>query len=419
MIVLSHREREVSISSMLTQSQKTLLSIVKSTLWYTESFPSDTDWDEIEAIAQEQGVLWMLYPGTKNAGVSVPTVYYKKWRNMAHSSVFYNEQKNDFQTELLDWFQENSIPVVILKGISCSRYYPFPNMRPLGDIDILVESENEERVGEYLRSEEFNSSSIPHGFHTSYARDDLIVEVHCRCSELPSCQGTQFVEDEEGKFLSYRQQINVGGVSFPALSDSHQALMLLLHMERHMQEDGIGLRQLCDWATFVAGSDPMHWQETLPLLKECGLFIYAKVITKVCIKHLGLPQEYAAWAANASDDIVDELLQDVFRGGNMGKADDQKAGSLFTSRSTLGTEHQSVARGMFAKMTCLSYNKWPISKRIKALLPFCYLYIAINYVVQSLTNRRSKRNIFVAIENSVKRRKLYQKLHLYEVEQQR
>lgn len=183
-----------------------------------------------------------------------------------------------------------------------------------------------------------------------------------------------------------------------------------------MQDDGVGLRQLCDWATFVAGSAPAHWQGTFQLLEKCGLLLYAKVITKACVKYLGLSIAFATWADDAPCNVVDAFLQDVFRGGNMGRADEQNVGSLFTSRSILGIAHQSAVRGMFAKMTHLSYNKWPISKRLKILLPFCYLCIAINYVIQSVAKRGSKRDIFAAIESSAKRRQLYQKLHLYEVE---
>ena len=44
------------------------------------------------------------------------------------------------------------VRAAILKGTSCSRYYPFPEARPLGDIDVLVDRECVNAVGEYLES---------------------------------------------------------------------------------------------------------------------------------------------------------------------------------------------------------------------------------------------------------------------------
>ena len=400
---------------MLNSPQEALLAIIQRTLWSKDIPVENADWGKIERLAKQQGVLWMLYPGMKNNKNCIPAELFKEWRSVTHSGVLYNEQLNDFQSELLAWLDGRGIRAAILKGTSCSRYYPYPSIRPLGDIDILVDQENMSILAEYLTFSGFCSSNIQHGFHIGYYRDEITVEVHYRCSELPENSGTRAVIAAENGFLDSIEFAKYDGLTFPVLSESNQALMLLMHMERHMQEDGIGLRQLCDWAMFVYGSNPEHWKETIPLFKSCGVFMYAEILTAVCIKYLGMDSSYASWVSEVSEKIAIDMIEDIFRGGNMGDADAQNAGSLFTDRSLMGTQTFWGLNGMFAKMRNLAYRKWPIVQRHRILLPVFYLYIPLIYVIHSLARKNAKRNVFSAIKISSRRKRLYNALHLYEV----
>ena len=401
-------------NAMLNDHQKMLLAIVQNALWSKTIELENYDWESIACLAKQQGVLWMLYPGLKNKKECVPEKLLKEWRSVMHSGLMYNEQLTTFQEELFAWLEKNSIRAVVLKGTSCSRYYPYPSLRPLGDIDILIDHENMALVAEYLISAGFHASETQHGFHIGYYRGEIIVEVHYRCSELPENEGTQAAILEEKRFLDCREIAKYDELAFPILSASHQALMLLMHMERHMQEDGIGLRQLCDWAVFVYGSDSRHWHETIPLLKSCGLFIYAEVITMSCVKYLGLAASYAPWIKTVDEKTVEAFVEDIFRGGNLGVANEHHVGSLFTDRRLMGTQEHGILKGMLTKMKSLAFRKWPITQKYAFLLPICYLYIPIEYVIMSFVNPKSRRNVITAIHLSRRRRKLYYALHLFE-----
>lgn len=398
----------------MTNPQKMLLKIIRRALWQ-ENLPLEASaWDEVELLAEQQGVLWMLYPGIK--GTVVPKEKLQEWRNATITGIWQNESINALQKKLLAHLKEKRIRAVILKGTSCSRYYADPNMRPLGDIDILVDRENVDAVADYLCSQGFETTSTAHKFHIGFSHDAITVEVHYHCTDLPMGKGTDAARNAEKNFLDQIEIAVMNGMRFPVLSESNQALMLLMHMERHMQEDGLGLRQLCDWAAFVHGTDHKHWEKTIPLLKSCGLFQYARVVTNVCMTYLGLDCDDLSWANTVNTQLAEALMQDVFRRGNCGRADNQNVGSLFSDRSTMGKQ-QGPLKGMLAKMTTLAYRKYPCSRRHKWLLPIFYFYIPVQYIIKSVWGKRARKDLGTAIANAGKRQQLYCALHLYEVDE--
>ena len=131
-----------------------------------------------------------------------------------------------------------------------------------------------------------------------------------------------FPESEKGRFtkqtmadaLHHIQTAEIDSVRFPMLSGAYQIIGLLAHMEQHLATSGIGLRQVCDWAVTAHALRNCFDGETLALLERCGLLRFARIMTRLCERYLGLPP--CPWTADASDALVDAMLSDVLEGGN-------------------------------------------------------------------------------------------------------
>ena len=75
-----------------------------------------------------------------------------------------------------------------------------------------------------------------------------------------------------GSFLAYEGAKEVG-VEFYSLDNLYQAVSLLLHIERHLIADGIGLRQLLDFGVFVKENPRfLSDEENIDFLKRFGLY---------------------------------------------------------------------------------------------------------------------------------------------------
>ena len=393
----------------LTAEQQALLLLVRSSLWGEKLIlESDIDWEKLDAIANEQAVVAFAYDGARYADVVVPNNIMQKWRGKLLAGVARNEKLLKAQDEVLGWFAEAEIPAVILKGSSVARYYPQPDLRVLGDIDVLVDKSHVNKAKELLEQHGYALHESDHEFHMGFGRPGAYVELHYHVTKLPNNSAGDVVRAVTARFLDALGQGQVAQHEFPVLSESDQAFSLLLHMIRHMFESGIGLRQVCDWMMYVSDADAQAFAEhTVPMLEKCGLLQYAKIATSACVRYLGLPAEKAQWCAVVSKEECQAFLESVFSNGNMGQANKHSLGSLFVDVGSMKTE-DTTAAAIISNLNKLAYKQLPISKKCKALLPVYWVYLPARYFVRSMVGLRPKKSVRKATKSAKQQRKLFE-----------
>jgi len=401
----------------LSCEQRALLCLVRRAMWSEVCDLPTADWSIVENLAKEQGISWLLYLGAKYYKSQISVERIQAWRGIMLATAIRNEQINDTQNKLIAWMRDKSIRVAVLKGTSCSRFYQHPEARSLGDIDILIDPNYMDEIRDHLLQMGYKPSDQEHGFHVGYYGDGVVIEIHFAVTEPPECNGGRVVQEAMRCFLDDVHQEVIGDISFPVLSDQNQALALLLHMERHMYECGIGLRQMCDWASFMSGVSLECWQNAIqPLIERCGLLTYAKVITKTCVDYLGLDSNIVPWCCDVDLQLAAAMINDVFCQGSLGAADRDGEGSWFIDRKALGQTNGGRINTLLRNMNALAYRNWPVTKTRKVLLPFCWVYLPLRYMARSLKGLRAKKNWIRMAEASNRRQKLYKAMRLYEIE---
>ena len=176
---------------------------------------------------------------------------------------------------------------------------------------------------------------------------------------------------------------------------------------------GIGFRQLCDWAVFLKKQN--DYDGMLMLFRECGLLHFAKVVTKACVCYLGLECKDSFRCLDVDEALVNAFMNDVFRSGNMGNADQEKNSTLFADRSMLDKNNQNAIVGLIVNLNKLANKHFPITVKHKWLLPAFWIFLPLRYIVRSMFGLRKKKNIIRMLKQSNKRFELHKELHLYEV----
>lgn len=399
----------------LSGIQNNLLNLIRRSLWGEITHIAECDWDELETLARNQGVLSMLYPGALKCKDMIPADVIKQWRSAMYFAILRNEQLNEIQQSVLHWMKENNIRASVLKGISCSHYYRLKDIRTLGDIDLLVDKSNLPAIDKHLRELGYTVSTNEHHFHLGYRKEDVVIEIHYGITETPDSAEGKIISDITDHFLDEIRLVTFAKWSFPTLSEKNHALMLLLHMERHLVERGIGLRQLADWATFLTNLEEGDWiPEFLLTLDECGLLTFAKVVTKVCVNYLGLQKQFSEWCLDAKEELVTALIADIFRTGNVGMTDTAGVGNIFLSRKLLGQANQTRFTKLLTRLTQLSHRNFPFTKKYSILLPLFWLYIPLRYWVRSILGLRPKKNWLYVLRSSNRRHQMHKDLKLYE-----
>ena len=397
--------------------QQALLTLLRNALWHQPgTLPEQLNWETLDTMAKQQGVLALIYDGAVALKVQMPAELKQKWNQLTLTAVMKNERLLVAQDQLLEQLQQADIPAVILKGSSVAQYYPQPDLRVLGDIDVLIPSECLEQAKPIMAQCGYESQGSGHDFHLGYSRPGVYVELHYDVTTLPQCRGGDMAKLEIQNFLKYRERGAMENHGFPMLSERHQALMLLLHMVRHMLGGGIGLRQLSDWAMYVAAVDPEKIKNDIaPMLERCGLLRYAQVATVTCVRYLGLPQRHAAWCEGVTDEDTGAFMQDLFRAGNMGSADSEQIGRLL-AKGSVWEGKRSLLNVSLAGLSEYATRRYPITRKHRWLLPFFWVYMPVQYGLRSLLGLRKKKSVTQALRNAKNQQNFLEKLNIFEVE---
>nr|WP_295274784.1 nucleotidyltransferase family protein [uncultured Blautia sp.] len=399
----------------MTEVHEKLMKILSDVLWRNSPEPtySEQEWEDILSTAEEQGVLFLVLQGCTSIRQQFSAAGWLKWRSKMISTMINNELLMEAQNKIVDLLKEGGIPYAVLKGTSLSACYYNPAARALGDIDLLVPVQFVDRASEILVSQGFHApeDSFAHPYHIDFYKDSIVVELHYAVSTFPdSSVGTEAKRYMES-WQEQLQQKHIGNYTFQCFSDSHQALSLLLHMERHMTTGCIGLRQLCDWAAFLTSVMPEYFEDQiLPELKLCGLKKFAGVLTRTAIRYLGLNSAYGMLFQSVRECDIQAMMEEILRAGSIHNKNNTKEGSNFFVDES-GTA--SAVQVFVARTNSLARRKFPVTKKAPFLLPLFWLYLPLRYWIRSLMGKRRPKSLLRTITVTKQRKQLYRTLKLF------
>lgn len=123
----------------------------------------------------------------------------------------------------------------------------------------------------------------------------------------------------------------------------------LIHIYRHVFEEGIGLRQLTDYYYILNYSTEQERSEAYMTLKSFGLKSFSEALMYVMNQVYGIAEEHLPSKLDEKEGMY--LLEEIMRGGNFGKYDD---------RNKFLPNERRIARGMLnAKRNLRFLKRYP------------------------------------------------------------
>ena len=113
------------------------------------------DWHAILRRVERWGMVPLVYTNLRQAVHSsqVPIQVMERLRNLNHRDTIHGVARRELLRTALLRFSESGVPVIVLKGAALAALvYPFPALRPMRDIDLLVHRRDMERVEAVLHS---------------------------------------------------------------------------------------------------------------------------------------------------------------------------------------------------------------------------------------------------------------------------
>lgn len=249
----------------MTDVQKELLRLLSKVLFQNNTIDAATE--EILREAKTQAVSTLISPDYSALAANIRVVH-------AHAEL----------TELL-----KDIPFTTFKGYASAYYYPIPTRRVMGDVDFIVSKSYFQRTTELLVANGWKEVKEKHSRHTSLFKGNINFELHHEIKGIPNGVDGIATSNDSSEDITRSMLANLietsrsvetqqGAVIIP--DDFHHGLIMLLHVASHMINDGgIGLRHLCDWAVYVNRVDMEKYR---PQLESAGLWVFACQLTAVC-----------------------------------------------------------------------------------------------------------------------------------------
>ncbi len=396
---------ETLLLRLISESLKTK-SLSSERCWAEETVSEEVDWDVVLTLADNHSVLSLLYePLTNIESLSSQSV--KKYSSSAKKTVLQQYHLLFLSKYLVDILHNRGIKTVVLKGVAAGSFYPTPELRKSGDIDLLLlDPIQENTMKEVMIEHDFWVKEEQLALHhvTFETRSGIEIEVHTLLAEpFDNRNMNQFMENLLKEKRCEAEEREVMGLTLPVLNKAYFAYELLLHMLQHFLRSGFGLKLLCDWVVFWREEVSEEEKEKyLQLTQESGVNYFSDIVTLTCVRYLGLEEECVAWMNCSSDLPVAEFLREIL--------DAEEFGKSHVNRMVMmrGTGIRDYMREFHHQM----HLNFPKSGKCFLLWPGLWMITFVRFV----RNNRKYRKVSTGeiLREAKKRSRLMEKIQLFQ-----
>lgn len=309
----------------LTNEQRILLRLVKTALTVQEETDgsfilelTNGEWNHVLGQAKRHSVLSLLYDLLEQQP-KVPKEFLNQVISISRQTVLQSYKLLYLTNYTVNKLEVEGVRVIVLKGVGTAAYYPVPELRKSGDIDLLVtKPENVKKACEILKKNGFLKKKEQTANHhiVFENKDGIELELHTMLAEPFDHQNmNHYLKQLQ---LDYDQHIDrrcIIGSILPVPEDAYHAYYLLLHMLQHFLRSGFGLKLLCDWVVFWNHDiDPVQKNQYKQMLTQTGLEGFSSMVTGLCVEFLGLEKEKVEdllddrYPSEKLQDFMEEIL---------------------------------------------------------------------------------------------------------------
>lgn len=188
------------------------------------------------------------------------------------------------------FYRHYDIKMMLLKGYGLSLYWPKPNHRLAGDMDIYL-------GGDWWKADKLVSEQLGikvddgHEHHTCFSFQGTSVENHYDFVNTKINESAQELEALFKQLATFDKPLAMGEGVIYLPSSTLNAIFLMRHLGQHFASAEATLRQLLDWGFFMQHeSDNVDWELVLSTLKRVGIYRFFLQINAICVDFLGFSE---------------------------------------------------------------------------------------------------------------------------------
>lgn len=274
-------------------------------------------------------------------------------------------------------FDENGIDYMLLKGSKMKRLYPKPELRIMGDADILIRMEQYDRIVPIMEGLGF-ARGIETDHELKWDNRALSIELH-RLVMSTNHKGLHAYLGD-GWQLATRKN----GTRYD-MSTEDEMVYLFTHFAKHYWDGGIGFRHMVDLWVFLRTYVDMDEAAVREKLEKLHLCEFYENIRKVIDVWFG---------QTPADEKTDFITEFIAESGSWGRLETASASRCLRNaaqeKDLKKIQWKFWLRSAFPGLAVLR-NKYTILNKAPWMLPLIWLYRPIYKLLAKKERRSLKR----------------------------
>lgn len=339
------------------------------------------DWEALLSIAKIHQVGGILY---HQCMAILPPEYAVRLREQYGAALYYHTNRTAMAAALEEALQAEGIPFFVIKGSAVAAYYPVPALRTMGDTDLVIHTEDRMRAHEILLSQGFVNESHFADREWVYYKNRMEFELH----DHLVYRETVNRPEHETYFNDFWQYVHDGQLDW-----SFHFLFLLLHLRKHLMNEGVGFRQFMDVAVVAKNAPGLDWNWIGQELGALGFLDFARNVFAMNEAWFGLKTPISANTPDA--DFFETATDVVFRNGIFGfdNADNRANRAVNIARSAENA-HLAMTKSAIRKVfpsyqTLITVPHYRFLEGKPWLLPAAWVY----RMLRGLSGNRFRRSV--------------------------
>lgn len=339
--------------------QRGIITLIKSAVTGEKlPLPEGFSLEEAEELIKKQSILPLAYQGAVQCGIPRETQAMQRLFQGYVRILMYHERQMRAVERLFHAFEENGIDYMPLKGVNMKTLFPKPELRTMGDADVLIRQEQYDRIAVLMEQLGYRLTNVDEQVYT-WDSDALHLELHIAMvqplSRYYAYYGTGWKFARRDTCCRYR------------LSVEDEFVFLFAHFARHYRIGGIGCRHVLDLYVHRRACPQREEHYIEQQMEKLNLLEFYRNMKRVL----------AVWFENTETDAtVDLITEYIFSGGTFGSEKNRKyyweVMGIIKAQSTKNSRAKMTVQTIFPPLSYMQ-RSYPVLRKAPYLLPVMWV----------------------------------------------
>lgn len=320
---------------------------------------SETDWEYLYKFSCFHGVSGLVAYAL-NDFKNIPQNVIHAFENDQNWIIYRDARQTAVITKLLNEFENNHFSAMPLKGYWIKPLYPMPELRSMGDIDILIKREEYPEIDKVLRN--IGCKYIQESAHEYIYTHPAGIKIELHKSLVPSYNTELYNYYGDGWRFAVREK---DYEYIYKMTDRDFYVYIVAHAAKHYLNAGFGIRQVAD--LFVMKNKIKFSEADLKYinvqLEKLGLAFFYKKLFVLAEKWFDMKEP--------SED-VSEMEEYILKSGVYGTEEHKRISEIYRASAECSytkAKLKNVIRLFFPKLKNMK-SKYPRLESHRLLYPW-------------------------------------------------